>query len=434
MKLLPAVALALAAGLAGSELTAIPAFATGSSTTDVTIAWKDDTFQQVVVSWQEAEPVANRIVLRKRGADTVYLTRTTTAEQPNSVEIPASSIRADNWSTGPDVPFDFTVSGGTGAEALSPGFDANTPNPPEAVSRTLAASGAMTVRWKSEARTDTTPNDPLDRTAPPTYQVSYTPAGTSASYPIGARSAATQATYTLRSAYSLNVAPYNEWGSQFERKLVTAEATRLTAKIPAWAVYNQSSQVTGTYTPAGERRQIVLQARNSSTSPWYTVSSSTFTGGKFSFPFGTGGSRQYRVVAPTVSFYAGALIAYGATTATVASTTQLGVSGFFSWTAIGTYMRNPTGVYVYPQVSTTATLQRWNGKAWTTVGPVQVKAGTGWGSIVATKVGRTAYRYYVPAAMSGGTRFAAAYTNTFVNDVGPGLDGPCRKSQGCPWA
>jgi hypothetical protein len=64
---------------------------------------------------------------------------------------------------------------------------------------------------------------------------------------------------------------------------------------------------------------------------------------------------------------------------------------------------------------------------------VQVKNGTGKGYIIAPKAGRTAYRYYVPATVYGGARFAAAYTNTFVNNVIPGMAGPCLPSQGCTY-
>ncbi|GAA1556375.1 hypothetical protein [Kribbella lupini] len=409
--------LVLAAGMAASVLVAAPASATDVVPTNVRIAWKDTTFQTVVVSWDEAEPVGNSIQLFKRGFTTAYYATSFLADQPNSVEVPAATIRAANWREGRDTPFEFAVSASGGPKVVSMSFDANTPDAPEVVSRTLSTAGVSTVRWKDASR-DTTPNDPLDRTEPLTYQVNYVPTGSPKSYPIGARTAATQATYTLRSPYSLYVAGYNEWGNQFYRRLLTAEATRLTAKVPSWVVYQDSARVTGTYTPATESRPVVLQARNSSTSPWYVVASAVFRSGKFGFQLGTGGSRQYRVVTPTATYSAGAVIAYGASTAPAASTTQLRTSGFFTGDPILAGMRNTAGVYVYPALNTTAQLQRWTGTAWSTVGPVTVKAGTGYGSVLATKPGRTAYRFYVPVSRTGGTWFAAAYTNTFVNNVG----------------
>ncbi|MEV6285291.1 hypothetical protein [Kribbella sp. NPDC051770] len=412
------IGLALAAGLAASLLVAAPA-AAEVVPTNVRVAWKDTTFQTVVVSWDEAEPVGNSIQLYKQGFSTAYYADSVLADHPNSVEVPAARIRDASWREGRDTPLEFVVSGAGRSAVRSVGFDANTPDAPEVVSRTLSAAGVSTVRWKDASR-DTTPNDPLDRTEPLTYQVNYVPTGSGKSYPIAARSAATQATYTLRSPYSLYVAGYNEWGNQFYRRLLTAEATRLTATVPSWVVYQDSARVAGTYTPSAESRPVALQARNSSTSPWYVVASAVFRGGTFGFQLGTGGSRQYRVVTPTATYSAGAVIAYGAATAPVASTTQLRTSGFFAGDPIIPNMRNTAGVYVYPGVNTTAQLQRWTGKAWSAVGPVAVKAGTGYGSVVATKPGRTAYRFYVPASSFGGARFAAAYTNTFVNNVGPG--------------
>jgi len=149
-------------------------------------------------------------------------------------------------------------------------------------------------------------------------------------------------------------------------------STQLTVKIPAWSVYQlNTSKITGTYTPSSERRQVVLQARNSSTSPWYVVRSYNFSGGKFEFDLGTAGTRQ----------------------------------------------TNEARLAVAPGINTTATLQRWNGKTWTAVGPVKVTNGKGVAYIRTTTRGRVAYRYYVPASTYGGLRFAAAYTPTFVNVV-----------------
>jgi len=427
-------ALAAAAGLTASLLTAFPAYAVDEAPTNLKLSWKAPGTELIVLSWDEATPVSNVISLRKRGETAVYETWTTTADQPNSVEIWNDYLAIYGRRAGRDAALEFVVSAGSpGSEAVSAGFDANAPQAPQRVSSTLAASGAMTVQWKSPTWTDTTPNDPLDLNLPVTFQVAYDPANSSYdNVKIGGRTTVTQVTYTLRSAYSLNVTASNEWKDARTYGMVSTYGTSVTAKVPAWAVYNRKSVVTGTYTPAEEQRQIVLQARNTSTSAWYTVSSAKFSNGQFSFPFGTGGSRQYRVVAPATWY--GSSLAYQAVTPTTSSTTQLDVWGYFASPQIGTYDRNTAGLYVYPPANTTATLQRWNGNTWTTVGPVQVKNGTGKGYIIAPKAGRTAYRYYVPATMYGGARFAAAYTNTFVNNVIPGMAGPCLPSQGCTYS
>ncbi|MGC4937577.1 hypothetical protein [Kribbella sp. DT2] len=425
-------ALVVTAGLTASLLTALPAHAADAAPTNIKLSWKTTTAERVVVSWDEATPVANVISLRQPGQTKAFRTWATTAEQPNSIELWTGSVSPSYAGMSDDLPLQLAVSAGSdGPETLSPVFDADRPVAPQRVSSTLAASGAMTVKWKSPARTDTTPNDPLDVSRTLTYQAGYDAARFS-KVKLGGQTTATQVTYTLRSAYTLWVDAYNEWGSSSAYNLLSTYPTSVTAKVPAWAVYNRPSTITGTYAPSHEQRQIVLQARNTSTSAWYTVSSGKFSNGKFSFPFGTGGSRQYRVVAPATWF--GSILAYQGVSATAASTTQLDVFGFFVSPQIGTYDRNTAGLYVYPQANTSATLQRWNGKTWTTVGPVAVKNGNGKGYIIAPTAGRTAYRYYVPATLYGGTRFAAAYTNTFVNNVIPGMSTPCLPSQGCRYS
>ncbi|TWD79841.1 hypothetical protein FB561_0907 [Kribbella amoyensis] len=410
-----AIAAALTAALVTTLTTpATPAAAAETAPTNVRIAWKDSTYQRVVVSWDETEPVANLVTLRTRG-DRNYFSVTTTADQPNAIEVEAARIRDYSWYS-PGKPLEFVVAGGP-SSAVSPGFDAFAPNQAHLIAATRSAAGATTVRWQPPTGTDLTPNDPLDRNLPLTYQVSYIPASTGRQVPIGGRTTATQVTYTLRSEYKLQVVAHNEWGGQFPTTMVTANATRITAHVPSWAVYDSDSVVTGTYTPADQQRQVVLQARNSSTSPWYTVRSITARGGRFEFPLGTGGSRQYRVTAPTSQYYNGALVYNAASTAPAASTTQLRVLGAFWYTQILAGWTNEARLYVAPKVNTTATLQRWNGKTWTTVGPVKVKNGYGVGYIRTTAKGRTAYRYYVPATTYAGVYFAAAYTQNFVNVV-----------------
>ena len=178
-----------------------------------------------------------------------------------------------------------------------------------------------------------------------------------------------------------------------------------------------TSKITGTFTPADERRQVVLQARNSSTSPWYVVRSDNFSGGRFEFDLGTAGTRQYRVAIPNTVYYSGGAAYFGGYSAAATSTTQLRTFGYFWYTQIYAGWTNEARLTVAPGTNTTATLQRWNGKTWTTVGPVKVKNGYGVGYIRTTTKGRVAYRYYVPASTYSGLRFAAAYTPTFVNVV-----------------
>ncbi len=410
----------LAGALLAAMPTTTPAAAAEPAASNVRLAWKDSTFQHVTVTWDSDFTGSTVVVVRNQGeTDGPKMDFVRAAGQPNRLDLDASLLNA--FESSYFKPMEIVVRGASGTTpAVSVPFDAFAPDPVQLVSSTMTAAGVSTVRWKPSQRTDTTPNDPLDRTVPLTYQVSYTPVSTKKPVNIGTRSTAAQTTYTLRSEYTLNVLAYNEWGGQWPSGIVTAKATRLTAKVPAWAVYGVTNpRLTGTYTPDFERRQIALQARNTATGPWYTVASQIASGGRFEFEMGTGGSRQYRVVAPTALLFNGSSVNYAATTAPASSTTQLQAFGQFWWTQITYGRSNEARLHVSPAVNTTATLQRWNGKTWTTVGPVAVKNGYGVGRIVTAKPSRVTYRYYVPASTYGGLRFAASYTENFVNVVVP---------------
>jgi hypothetical protein len=417
-------ALALTAGLLTTGLTTTEATAGDPAPTNVHVTWKDETFTHVRVTWEEDEPRPNKIVLRHKGTTGSYRPVYVAADAPNVVDFAASNVQYYAWVDSTD-PLEFAVSVGTNAGETSPvaaseAFDAFTPDRAALVSTTMSGSSTLTVKWAAPPKsTDKTPNDPLDRNIPLTYAPYYSLTQGGTRVPIGGKTSATQVKFTgPKPAFRFGVVAHNEWGGQFDGAWVAAEPSNATAKLPAWTVYlHSASKITGTYTPADQRRQVVLQARNNSTSPWYVVGSHTFSGGTYGFDLSRAGTRQYRVAIPNTVYYDGGLAVFGGYSATVKTTTQLNTLGFFQYDQIYAGWSNKTVVQVNPLVNTTATLQRWNGKTWSAVGPVKVKSGTGNGYIRATKPGRTAYRYYVPATMHGGLYYAASYTNTFVNDV-----------------
>jgi hypothetical protein len=415
--------LALSASLLATALTTTEAAAAlpDPAPTNVRISWTDETFKYVHVAWEEDAARPNKIVLRRQGKPAQYLPVYLPPEAPNAVDIPASSVVQYGW-TSLD-PLEFAVAVGTQAGDTSPFavskvFDAQVPNPPERVSVTPSGTSTLQVKWRPATVTDTTPKDPLDRTIPLTYAPYYSLTEGGARVPLGTRGPATQLTFTgPKPPFIFGVVAHNEWGGVFTGARVNAMSTQLTAKIPAWSVYQlNTSNITGTYTPSSEKRQVVLQARNSSTSPWYVVRSYTFSGGKFEFDLGTAGTRQYRVAVPSVVMY-GSAAWFGTYSAAATSTTQLRTTGYFWWNQVYAGSTNEARLAVAPGVNTTASLQRWNGKTWATVGPVKVTNGYGVAYIRTTTKGRVAYRYYVPASTYGGLRFAAAYTPTFVNVV-----------------
>lgn len=410
-----------ATALLASALTTTEAAAADPAPTNVHVSWKDDTFQQVRVTWEEDAPRPNKIVLRHRGTTAGYLPVYLPAGAPNVVDIAAWNVPYYAW-VDSAKPLEFAVSvgtqtGETSPSAVSEAFDALTPYPPTRVSASMSGTSTIHVTWAPANVPDETPNDPLDRNIPLTYAPYYTTNGPRV--PIGKQGPATQLTFTgPKPPFTVGVVAHNEWGGQFPSTLVNARLTQLTVKIPTWSVYGlNTSKITGTFsTTAGEPRLVVLQARNSSTSPWYVVRSYAFRGGKFEFTLGTAGTRQYRVAIPNAMQY-GSVAWFGAYSAAATSTTRLRTLGYFWYTAIYAGWTNQARLRVEPGVNTTAILQRWNGKTWTTVGSVKVTNGYGVGYIRTTTRGRVAYRYYVPASTYGGLRFAAAYTPTFVNVV-----------------
>ena len=422
MKKWPAVA--LTAGLLATGLTTTEATAADPAPANVHVTWKDATFSHVRVTWEEDTPRPNKIVLRHKGTTPTYLPIYLPADGPNVVDIAASTVRSYAWYAS-TAPLEFAVAVGTASGVTSPlvvteAFDAFTPDPSNLRSTTISGTNTVTVKWAPATETDDTPNDPLDRKLPYTYVPYYSLTKDGTKVPLGRQGAATQLTFAApKPLIYFSVIAHNEWGGQFDGAGVTVRPTQLTVKVPAWAVYNGSTMITGTFTPTDEQRQVVLQARNSPTSPWYVVSSDTTSGGDFAFYLGTAGTRQYRVAIPNTVYYNGGAAYFGSSSAAAKSTTQLRTIGGFWWTQITAGWTNEARLRVEPGVNTTATLQRWNGKTWTTVGPVKVKNGTGTGYIKTPKPGRTAYRYYVPAVMHGGLYYAASYTPTFVNVVIP---------------
>jgi hypothetical protein len=421
--LLKLIAAALPAALLAAGLAAPEAFAADPAPTNVHVSWKDETFRQVRVTWDESTPQPNMIVLRPKGSTGSAKRYYFPVDAPNVLDVYADTFPFSGEATSVG-PLEFTVAAGTPAGDTSPAtpsetFDAVGANVPELVSFSMSGTSTIQVKWKSQPLpADTTPNDPLDRTVPITFAPRYTALLGGTQIAIGTPGPATQVTFIgPKPAYVFTVVAHNEWGDSDGGARVIADQAQVTAKVPAWAVYQSgTSKITGTYAPTQAWRQVVLQARNTSTSPWYVVGTTTSRDGRFSFTLGTGGSRQYRVAIPN-AVEPENVASFGVYSAPAASTTQLSTLARFSYTQIGTGSTNQAELTVFPAVNTTATLQRWNGKAWATVGPVKVTNGRGVGYIRTASPSRVAYRYYVPASTYGGLYFAAAYTQTFVNDV-----------------
>jgi hypothetical protein len=189
--------------------------------------------------------------------------------------------------------------------------------------------------------------------------------------------------------------------------------SQLKATVPAQNIYGNTAVITGSVAATPQSRQVVLQARNSATSPWCVVSY-YWTLGNIYFDLMPGtGTRQYRV---GIASYATKDHAYfGGYSTPVTMTVQQRAKATPQWDGRVNLGRTiPLFLDVQPAVNGAAVLQRWNGKAWTTVGSVPIKNGSGTGYVRPAALGRVAYRYYVPTHTWRGLPVAATYSQQFV--------------------
>jgi hypothetical protein len=169
---------------------------------------------------------------------------------------------------------------------------------------------------------------------------------------------------------------------------------------------------------AAAGRQIVLHARNSSTGPWYPVTSTTTdAAGLFRMAVTAPGTREYRVLALGTSWRPGRTrpATAGKMTAPkrITAVTRTVTAGFVDSTA--TRGQKVTAkLQVLPAGSQRATLQRWTGTAWVGLKWVYLAGGVGSYTFTAVQPGTVAYRYVVPASVApNGLPVAATTTKPF---------------------
>ncbi|TWD79840.1 hypothetical protein FB561_0906 [Kribbella amoyensis] len=406
----------LAGALLASALAPTQAHAADTAPTNVRIAWKDSTHQEVRVTWTEEGTRPNRISVRSQASPTALRTFYVASDAPDELDIPASSIAPK---TGTDAVFQIGVAAGTeagetSAAELSPAFDMLGPVFMELDSYSLAGGSTLSVKWKraSVQAEDKTPNDPLDVTGTDLYQPQYVKDGRTV--PLGEPTRSTALTFTgPRPPFTVELAGTNEWiGSDHAGATISVASYHPTASIPAWVRADTSQNtVRGTFTGSGHDK-VILQARNSATSPWYTVGWQNFTNNQYAFDMRAAGSRQYRVQLPNT--VKGERAFFGGYSPVVSTTVQTSVGANFWNPTIRVGQTSRAAVYMRPYLVGHARLERWNGKTWTLVGPVPIANGLGFGYIRGATPGRVAYRYYIPAGTLNGQWFAAAYSTTFV--------------------
>ncbi|GAB2554833.1 hypothetical protein [Kribbella endophytica] len=408
MKKWPALALVGGLALSGAATTTASAAA---APTNVTVGWADGTHASVRLTWEEDSPQPNRILLQAKDGDTPIRETWTTADAPNQLDIPASSFPT-SASLRLAVAYGNQGDPEAGPLAGSPRFDTQLPSEPQLTSAVPSGSSTLAAQWKDgPVAEDLTPFDPLDLDLPPYYSPKYQ-VGDQPPVSVGAPDpTSTRATFSTDSpAFTFSVASRNEWGTTIAQ-LVEAAASAPTLNVPTWVVYDNLLDLTGTIVGTAPRR-VILEARNTPTSAWYTVTSRVNTTGSYLYTFQTTPSRQYRVQVQNA--VAGSKVWYGGYSAIGTNNVQHKVNASFPTPTIKRGDTARATVQVLPGHNGTATLQRYVGSAWTTVGPVQFTNGLGDGYVRSTTPGRVSYRYYVPTATIAGGTYHAAYSPTFV--------------------
>jgi hypothetical protein len=414
----------VAAGLAGlvSAGLVLPAHAeaTTAAPTNVQIRWKDDTYQFVHVTWDEAAGLPNRIILRRPGSTSTNGFKYVAADAPNEIDLPKASI----WPVGSKL--EIGVGVGTAMEPISPlavsvPFDTIGAGSPVIEGFKPTGTSTLQVTWKAgtPVEADTTPGDPLDVDYPATYVPMYRTSDATPLVPIGQPTSSTTITFTdPKPPYSFLVRSRNEWLDQSSTSII-ASSSAFTTSIPSWVVADHETVIRGTFDgPEDGSTSVTLQARDSVTSAWYAVATNYFQK-SYQFSVPSRGTRQYRVVVgnATGSYLR---VWFGGFSAPVTTTTQLKATVAMSATAV--YRSNQlvnAWLYVNPASNGAAVQQRWNGKTWIAVANVAFKAGQGTAHLSAATAGTFTYRFYVPAQTFKGLPVAAAYSPNFTLKVKP---------------
>lgn len=285
---------------------------------NVAVAWSAGEFPQIRVSWDEPAPMRNRVAFVTADGAVAATGPTLEPGDVNRATLhpglvgTAGVYRVAVW--------EIDAAGATvGAPALSPAFDNDRPPAVTIDAVEPRADGTVLLRWTPRPpAADVTPGDPLDlpveqqRVVPvaatgdgPPDELAEPVTGTSFVVPAG-----------LAAPYALGVQTVNEWGATVA--VTEVRGTAVTAAVPARVAVGARVQVTGTvtgslpackdaactaqtYPDAG--RAVHLEARTGAQAAWTVVGTARTTAdGGYRFSVVSPGTRQYRVVAPPVSW------------------------------------------------------------------------------------------------------------------------------------
>jgi hypothetical protein len=400
---------------------AVAAHATPASAeaAGVKLAWSGG---KVQVTWTEDTAAANTISLVRPGTADKQI-GTTTAADANQVLVDPSVLEPTH---DPAATAKIRVTGG-GADALSAAFDRYIRGE-SAIAADLTAG--QVVNWSAfDYSTDTTPNDPLDldqlRYLPALVQdqcrVVQLPVRTASNGTIGNQS----------QPFNLKVYTASNWGESY-LGVKPVRTSTLTMSAPSSTAFGSTISFTGGISlrqikesgstcvnaddPAKARIQIVLQARNSATSPWYAVGvANTDAQGKYSFSVPNPGAREYRTA---LNGSLNGDVQYQSITASkVVRATTRTMSAKFVAPVITLGQKPNAYLWVNPALSQTAALQYQTANGdWQGITSTTLSGGKGYsGEFNFNRRGVYSFRWWVSGSTTGtGLPVDAGYTNRFT--------------------
>jgi len=258
----------------------------------------------VRVSWSESAAVANSITVTRPG-QAAQQVGTTAAGGANQLFVDSSTIGA---SSNPAEAVFITVKATGGGEARSAVFDTYL-RPPSTTNPTLI-SRELSWSLSPDTAVDGTPNDPLDVAGP----IGITPIMKFAGCSVKSQPSTTALHGTVPNQakpFDLTLQGGNEWGREvFDSKEVRTSTVTVTApastpynapiafsgKVAVRHVVESASGCTEADDPDRGRIQVALQARDSSTGPWYLVTAiNTNAQGNYQASVANRRPREYRV-------------------------------------------------------------------------------------------------------------------------------------------
>ncbi|WP_328988699.1 hypothetical protein OG394_20975 [Kribbella sp. NBC_01245] len=422
----------LAVGLiAGHFVTGSTDEATAAAPVNVGLAWADG---GVRVTWP-TDSAPN--LLRATDAQGTAFEQLVPAASADSIVLPVSRFpvfreltitvytRASDTATTPDA-----------AVGQSPAFDTDRRITATVTKRQPNGNGTFSLGWTVGTAPDYTPNDPLD-VSPVATATPYVSDRVGCGWTALASVHGSTGTATIPARvrpYRVFLRSPNEWGTVDTNAFEVADYV-VSSRVPAASTYGTRIFVTGrvqlnrpSRCVAGKTQAVYrddaigwvqVQARNTSTSAWSTVSSwRTDPDGTFEGYASTPGTRQYRVLMPSAA--KAPQYGFGDVAAFVAgSSASTSIARYALRTARidypqATYGRKVSALLtVAPGTNVRATLQRWNGSTWANVKWVYTKNGVGSYSFTAAPRGVHAFRYVVPGAYYAGRYITGITTPTF---------------------